>query len=559
MKAKNKIRVYVNNDDATIVWQYAGNIPHCLGFALYRKHQGESDAEAEPVQTSVGFAGDPHTEGEMRPSTEWPIQKYVWMDYYVRTGDTVCYRIVPMIGEAGKLKKDIKHATPWSAYVTVGDPDGVEAYFNRGLVSSQFVARRLNNVPVKERSKTLSDNLADVNSKIRNFMGGNLLFALYRLLQEVKEDKTLQVYAALYELNEAEIIRRFKSLGKRAHIILANGAFSKDELDPEAENAAKLKGVDLIRRVVKTPHFAHNKFIVVTQQQEGKEVPVKVWTGSTNLTRNGLFTQVNNAIILKDPSVAMYYKKAWDAIKADCDDDGKGLYGKAFKQFNATAKINKTKNVTTFFTPVPDQIDMEAARTLIRNAKKGVLFLMFKPGVAKKSEMLYDTIREVAQQGVFVNGVINSDPGGAKDPTISFFHKNDEQDGDYNVVLPGSIGEAFEFWAEEVGKKNVTIHSKAIVIDPFSANPVLITGSHNMGSKASASNDDNLNIITGNKALVQAYAIHMMAVYHHYRWRFYRSAKSGQPKWSGNVKNDSWQQWYRSGAKAAELAFWLDG
>src|SRR6185436_15084598 len=104
-------------------------------------------------------------------------------------------------------------------------------------------------------------------------------------------------------------------------------------------------------------------------------------------------------------------------------------------------------------------------------------------------------------------------------------NKNKVEPGDLNVVLPSGIDEDFQFWMQEVGKQNVTIHSKAIVIDPFGKKPILLTGSHNMGEKASRANDDNLNIIEGNPALVQAYTIHMLAVYHHYRWRFYRSGK----------------------------------
>jgi phosphatidylserine/phosphatidylglycerophosphate/cardiolipin synthase-like enzyme len=109
---------------------------------------------------------------------------------------------------------------------------------------------------------------------------------------------------------------------------------------------------------------------------------------------------------------------------------------------------------------------------------------------------------------------------------------------------------------QEMKPQNVTIHSKTILIDPFSENPVLLTGSHNMGGKASKSNDDNLNIIIGNKELSRAYAIHMTAVYNHYRWRFYRSKKTAKPKWNGNVKSDVWQSWYSSGENLKEIKFW---
>lgn len=553
-----KIAAYANNDDAMVVWKYNYKIKDCWGFSVFRKRKGETDAEAEPLTTNVGFAGDAHAEGETHPSTEWPIQKYSWVDYLVKTGDEVCYRVVPMISKNGTLKKSSDDTSKWSNWVKVGDPAGVEAYFNRGLVSSQAVARRLHNIPVKERKKALLKNLDDVKSSIRDFMGGNLLQALNNLLDEVKQNNKLQLYAALYELNEKDLIKRLNSIGKRAHIILANGAFGEDDNDPQKENADKLTKVDLTRRIVKSGHFAHNKFLVVTDKSSGTEVPVKVLTGSTNWTTNGVFTQINNAIVLHEADVVKYYKEEWEKIKADCDANGNGLYAAPFKKFNSTAKQSSIAKIKTYFTPVPKKIDLDEADALINGAKKGVIFLMFKPGT-EKSRTLYKTIQALAKArpDLLVHGVINADPGGKKNPTIDFMNKNKVEPGDLDIVLPAGIDETFQFWMEEVGKQNVTIHSKVIVIDPFGTKPVVITGSHNMGQKASSANDDNMNIIEGNAALAQAYAIHMLAVYHHYRWRFYRSKKTGTPKWEGNVKSGEWQDWYKSGDKKKELDFWI--
>jgi hypothetical protein len=558
MSNQISIEVYANNDDATIIIQKPVIIKDCWGFAIYRKRKNETDLEAEPLLTSVGFDGDPHVVDEMRPSTEWPIQKYIWTDYFVKMGDEICYKVIPMIHSDAGLTKNLESASEWSAWTIIGNTANAEGYFNRGLVSSQFVARRLSNVPEKERSKTLAANLADENSAIKQFMGGNLLAALYQLLDDVATNEKLKIYAALYELNELGLIKRLNAIGDRANIILANGAFGQNDSDPQKKNADLLDKIRLTRRIVKTPHFAHNKFLVVTEVQDDQtEKPVKVWTGSTNWTTNGLHTQVNNAVVLKDKEVMDYYKAEWDKILEDCDPSGHGLYGSKYTDYNNTVRSNTAGSIHTYFTPVKNEIDMDEADKYIKAAKKGIMFLMFQPGVENKSRLLYDTIRSMAANpDLLINGVINADPGGKDDPTINFLHNNDEQAGDLNIVLPGSINSPFDYWMAELGKKSVTIHSKVILIDPFSENPVLMTGSHNMGNKASRSNDDNLNIIIGNKDLARAYAIHMASVYHHYRWRFYRAADTGKPKWSGNIKSDAWQQWYANGEKLKEINFW---
>ena len=64
------------------------------------------------------------------------------------------------------------------------------------------------------------------------------------------------------------------------------------------------------------------------------------------------------------------------------------------------------------------------------------------------------------------------------------------------------------------------IHDKIIVIDPL--DPVrctVITGSHNLGFKASYQNDENMLIIRGNQPLAIAYAVHVLDVYDHYLMR----------------------------------------
>jgi hypothetical protein len=104
----------------------------------------------------------------------------------------------------------------------------------------------------------------------------------------------------------------------------------------------------------------------------------------------------------------------------------------------------------------------------------------------------------------------------------------------------------------------VNIHSKVIVLDPFGESPVVMTGSHNLGFKASNANDDNLVIIEGNGPLAAAYAINIIAIFQSYRWNSYVEAHRQDPKvWHGLVDNDQWQASYMTGNDLAELKFWM--
>jgi len=58
--------------------------------------------------------------------------------------------------------------------------------------------------------------------------------------------------------------------------------------------------------------LGHNKFIVVAEGQQ----PQRAWTGSTKLTPTGLFTQVNNAILIDSTELVGLYMQQWQPRKA---------------------------------------------------------------------------------------------------------------------------------------------------------------------------------------------------------------------------------------------------
>ena len=93
------------------------------------------------------------------------------------------------------------------------------------------------------------------------------------------------------------------------------------------------------------------------------------------------------------------------------------------------------------------------------------------------------------------------------------------------------------------------------------AHPVVMTGSHNMGPKASGVNDENLILIEGNRDLASQYAGKIMEIYSQYRWRASVQADQGKPKWQGLAADDNWQikdpsQPYDK-RRLRELDFWF--
>lgn len=228
--------VHPGVDSAFLAWR-APFTDDCRGFALRRKVRratgsapspnvaGAIDADGfieEIVASWVGFADGPDVpEGTRKPTTEWPIQKYLWSDFAVSPGDEVAYRVAPMIGPEAAMHEAVDQGSEWSEPVAIGAvTDGrASCFFNRGIVASQWLARLL---PNESPSTTLRKEIADPNSRIRGFLAGPIRDKLLALLSDAAAEKA-HVYAALFELDDPELIPILKALKKRAHIVLGSG------------------------------------------------------------------------------------------------------------------------------------------------------------------------------------------------------------------------------------------------------------------------------------------------------------------------------------------------
>lgn len=560
---------------STIVWQTDAPITDCRGFALLREVAGaEGDAGSDFVRTWVGFKGQKHTQGESQPSTVWPVQRYIWSDYLVSEGQKVRYRVIPMTGSAGRLTKPPESQwSEWTDWVVIGtgQTEGFNAFFNRGIVPAQWLASQANTP--KQFTAMLKTNINDPKSKNRLFLSGPLRTEMLARLDEARRNG-VEIYAALYELNDPELIAALKAIGGNCHLVLGSGAYKAakggepavpDENADVRKDLKKNSNIEVIDRLVKSPHFAHNKFVIFCDK---KGTPATLWTGSTNWTVTGLCTQVNNGILIDSADLAAAYKDRWDALSKDGATYPAALAKAGSKP--ATAKIGKAA-MTAWNVPCLRFVDLNDARKYIKAAQDGVLFLMFNPGKGdgkKKAFSLIQDILALDPDKLFIHGILNQDPGGKKDPLLQLTHKGKQLPSvSMNAILPRALGTAAKNWFHREFTYNmVMIHSKVVLIDPFGKHPVLMTGSHNMGPKASVSNDDNMVIIENAPGLAAEYAVNMMGVYGHYKWLYNEwlqgqkgasGTKKASPQYDGNLDDDSWQDWYTKGVNLREIEFWL--
>lgn len=244
--------------------------------------------------------------------------------------------------------------------------------------------------------------------------------------------------------------------------------------------------------------------------------------------------------------------------------------------------------VTPWFVKTSATQDLEFARKLINSAKDGILFLFFNPGTFQQNPMHWTLLQNILERhnqsspnfnsDLYFRGVVNQEipkfppadspqkGSSPRDPTANphpvTLYKNgieSPQRLGHEVLEAHNIKNQFHNWKNElVGASMVNIHSNVVVLDPFGERPVVMTGSHSLGFKASNANDDNLVIIEGNAPLAAAYAINIIAIFQTYRWNSYVEAHRADPKaWHGLVDNDQWQSSYLAGDELKEIKFWL--
>jgi phosphatidylserine/phosphatidylglycerophosphate/cardiolipin synthase-like enzyme len=581
------VKVYDNGDHTCLVWLPSDGkaISGCRGFTVRRVKNG---AAPNYLHGFVGFSDA----DKLDPNNPWkfPVQRFMWWDYDVQPNDEVQYSVIPVIGpNKDSLQLDNANASPETPLMTVTGQSSphISAYFNRGIIATQWLTRALSGVPNK--SNILSQ-VQQPGNPLRDALSGLARPEVVSLLEEARQSGG-KIYAALYELNDLELIAGLTSLGSRCNLILGNGAFKSNSPPNNDENAkvrAQLRNkVTLYDRIVSTGHFAHNKFVVFC---DANDKPQSVLSGSLNWTYTGLCTQANNSILIDDPDVAADYLAAWNRIK----DAGNG-FPPELVQGNSTSKTYAVDgcSVTPWFAKTSAAQDLQYARNLINDATDGILFLFFNPGVFQTDPMHWTLLQNILERhnqpdpnynpDLYFCGVVNQSipmltnaggptngklqPAGVLDPTASVaspvtLYKSGIEPPvrlSHDVLVPDAIKSQFHNWQQELlGAGIVNIHSKVIVLDPFGANPVVMTGSHNLGFKASNANDDNLVIIQGNGPLAAAYAINIVAIFQTYRWNSYVEAHRQDPRvWHGLVDTDAWQSGYLSGSELDELQFWM--
>ena len=477
-----------------------------LGFGVWKRNNATGkDGWLPGIKRFKTDADEPAT-NKLTSTRTHPVQGFMWSDYAAKEGTEYTYRVVPMYGAPGAIEEGDGVEITFKTERENGSTHGV--YFNRGAAASQAYARRFNNQPPHRQN----------NPDAYPWLSRGLEDGMRKFIRRAKKEG-LKIRAAVYEFHYDGILQELAKAARDGVDVQIVHDCKKGEKKPGARNVQAIEDAGLgdeakcVGRASNPSYISHNKFIVLVDGQKG----VAVWTGSTNITEGGIFGHSNLAHVVNDPDVAEKYHKYWKQL---WKDPAAGDLREWTEKHTPVPDDGLPKGTTVIFSPRGSLEALEYYAKLMDDAKSSVFFTAAF-GVNKKLRSVLATDKPYLRYLLLES---EDDPE-IDDPNIKKYQRDRQ-----NLVAVGSLldEDVLETWVRtNFGDEELTglnkhvryIHTKYMLIDPLSSDPIVITGSANFSDASTKNNDENMLIIRGNKRVADIYLGEFMRLYTHYRFR----------------------------------------
>lgn len=507
-----------------------------LGFAIEQK---EGNKPWQWLLNSLTFPGRAHTipKWGATPSNLAPIQKFRWADYSVEPGTVCRYRVhLAYAGSSAQAQPVLGESLEVEVTTDNGKPAGHKVHFNRAVAASQSFGRKF-----KDLDRLLDENrempIEDWPDEPRKWLENGLLDSILRFIGRAKDEKwALDV--AIYEYELKAIVDAINAAHKR-HVDVRVLYHAKAGDEQTAVNEASLKKIPAARKRGRvTSKIFHDKFIVLSKlNAAGKRVPQAVLCGSTNFTENGVYRQANVVHETADKAIASQYLNLFEIVW----DNPADVAGTR-KWINTNNVIDPSKELFAGFSPRSGKGDLAEFINIINAADRDLLFAT----AFKLPEDILDALLGEENDTVLRYGIQNIAS------RISGFHA----DRTAEFAATALLSKGLEGWVKEGlrGQRgNLLVHTKAVVANFTSDDPVIISGSHNLSVSASNGNDENYLIMRGDTDLADRYGLEILRFYEHYRFRYYAKKlklKEAKPL----AIDDSWADAYYTPGHLKELS-----
>jgi len=516
------------------------------GFAIKRGQSGQPQEWLRGIKYFKDLVATPEPKDDYS-SRDQPFQTFLWSDYGASPGTDYDFTIIALYGDLHALEE--RYTLTFSIKTEPDyDANGQGVWFNRGAIASHAFATKFQN---KALTKDMTNNVSDDGKLLdpeTQWLSRGLAEACLKYINGAEAREGLRVCA--YEFTYDPILLALKRAHDRGVDVQIVFHDTKKDNDQNRAAIAKAKLPASIVHPRTRTAIPHNKFIV--KLVGGK--PQQVWTGSTNFTDSGFYGQTNVGHIVANAATAKTYLDYWTELEGD------PVHSEALK--NAISLTPNPPNViakssvVAFFSPriadnmlgwygqrITDTATL-AMMTIPFNVANTILTALGKTANAMRLVILEDiptkevSDAETRNRGklAFSNGAIlgksfiKYKQGGAKLTPIP----NSDLDQwfiDEELDRPTNAGHVF------------FVHSKILLIDPLSDDPLVCSGSANFSANSLTSNDENMLLIRGDTRVADIYMTELDRIFRHFRARdiINNTATAGQKQdWLLLDTTDNW-------------------
>jgi phosphatidylserine/phosphatidylglycerophosphate/cardiolipin synthase-like enzyme len=517
------------------------------GFAIKRGVKGGPQDWLRGTKYFKELVPNPDPKNDY-PSREEPFQTFLWSDYRADPDTAYDFTIVPLYGDLHNFEE--RHQLSFSIK-TEPENDGKHGvWFNRGAIASHaFETQFHNKALTDEMTNAVSDDGKLLDDETR-WLSRGLAEACLKYINDAKQGEGLRVCA--YEFTYLPVLLALKRAHDRKVDVQIIFHDTKKPNDPNRAAIAQAglpAGILTARTRVAIPH---NKFIV----KLAGATPTQVWTGSTNFTDTGMFGQTNVGHLVTDNATAKTYLNYWEELKSD--PTHKNALASAIALTPNPKNVLPQSSISTFYSPrtADNMLDWYGQRiangsglammTIPFNVAPTILKGLAKTSKALRLVILEDvptkdvTDAEKRNQGklAFSNGAIigksfiklKTSFGGAKvtpipNSDLDKWFVNEE------LARPANKGHVF------------FIHSKVLIVDPLSDDPLVCSGSANFSTNSLVANDENMLLIRGNTRVADIYMTEMDRLFRHFYARNVINTRAAAGDHANPLELDASDNW----------------
>jgi phosphatidylserine/phosphatidylglycerophosphate/cardiolipin synthase-like enzyme len=489
------------------------------GFAIRSGHPASHEGRwLRGFKFFEDLVPDPQP-GERRSTLEHPIQTFLWGHYSATPDRAYRYTVRPLYGEPGNLRAGTDVTV--DVRTEPNDRGNHAIFFNRGAIPSQKFADLFGN-----------RGPADVNDPTAEdvrWLSRGLLDAALEFIRQARGPR-FELRAAVYEFSYLPILDAFsQAAASGAHVRVIYEAGQRKEKgvlkdtsttvgNREAIQRAGLRGQQNFALIERTRRreIPHNKFIVLLEDGH----PIEVWTGSTNFTPSGFLGQANVGHIVRDEAVARAYLAYWNELANDPEPDCLQDWCSAHSP-HPRDELPPT-GITPIFSPRARSKMLDWYGDRLEAATQTVM-LTAAFGVTRRLAERFDNDRDFLR-------FLLMERRNRSDETQAML----ERDIDTRIALGAALnrdaielglgGHSLDEWyrREEHFRRRghvFYVHTKIMLVDVLTHDPLVFTGSANFSPNSLLSNDENMLLIRGDSAVADVYVTEFTRLFNHFYFR----------------------------------------